>query len=326
MKAAIPFVHIVPAAVFLLALLTAAGCGSPQEVAPPLAGAPAAPKEERPPLFTFGIVYPMAHPFYEEITQLAEKAAEPFSIQLIVKAPEEINLEQQIRMMETMIKQRVDAIAIDPIDSRALVPVINKAVEAGIPVICFEADSPDSKRLSYIGTDHFQAGTAMGGVIERLLKGRGMLLVQTGLAGMEIQQARLEGLLLYLEKHTDIQVMEVRYHEGSSEQALADMEAMIDDHPHFDALVSMDIISGSTSVLVWKAKGLNRDAVAFGLTPEIKEAVHNGQIASVISQNEQDWEHLLIEPLLKATQKIAVPAFVDTGIQEIKKEKQAVAR
>ncbi|QYR22389.1 substrate-binding domain-containing protein [Paenibacillus sp. sptzw28] len=298
-------------------LLAGSGCQSGTPPGPAAANTPSPQEKERPAERTFGIIYPVAHPFYEMVTRLAEEAAKPYSIQLIVKAPEEMNLEQQIRMMETMIKQKVDGIAIDPIDSEALVPVIDKAVQAGIPVICFESDSPGSKRLSFIGTDNLKAGTHMGEVISRLLKGKGMILVESGLSTMRIYKDRLDGLLRYLNEQTEIQVLEVRYNEGSGERALSDMEAMIDAHPHFDAFVSIDFISALNSVLVWKAKGLSRDAVAFGMMPEIREAIRNGQTTSVISQNEQDWGKWIIEYLLKADEGRNIPAFVDTGVREI---------
>ena len=69
---------------------------------------------------TFGIIYPMADVYYEAVTESAARAAESAGVRLIIKAPDEANLEQQIRMMETMIKQGVDGIAISPIDSEAL--------------------------------------------------------------------------------------------------------------------------------------------------------------------------------------------------------------
>ncbi|MDN4068687.1 substrate-binding domain-containing protein [Paenibacillus vini] len=293
--------------------------GLPGSVATPAANSarlsesPSEASMDQTPLYTFGIIYPMAHPFYEEITRLTEEAASPERVRLVVKAPEVVNLEQQIHMMETMIQQKVDAIAISPIDSSALGPVIDKAVQAGIPVICFESDVPNSKRSSYIGTDNVDAGVQMGKIIKQMTKNKGMILVESGVQRMELHQRRLQGLLDYLRDETRIQVLEVRHNEGDSDKALTDLEAMIDAHPHFDALVSIDLISSSNSVLVWKAKGLNRYAAAFNMTPEMKESLRNGQITSVLSQNEESWGRLLIDHLLQAARGETVPPFTDTG-------------
>ncbi|WP_373230014.1 sugar ABC transporter substrate-binding protein [Cohnella sp.] len=269
------------------------------------------------PIRTLGIIYPMAHPFYEMITRFAEEAAKAYPVQLIVKAPDEANLEQQIRIMETMIKQGVDGIAIDPVDADALSPVINKAVQAGIPVVCFESDSPQSNRLAFIGTNNIQAGARMGKVIDELLNGRGMILVETGMSKMKSLSERLEGMLDYINTQTAIQVLEVRYNEGNDTQALSDLETMIDAHPHFDAFVALDFVSGSTSILVWKAKGLNRYAITYGMMPEIKEAIQNGQITSAVSQNEQKWGSRIVDLLYQASQGTKIPVYDDTGTVEI---------
>lgn len=265
---------------------------------------------------TFGIIYPMTHPFYEMITDSIEKASKPYPIHLIVKAPDEINLELQMRMMETMIAQKVNGIAIDPIDPVALAPLINKAVQAGIPVICFESDIPDSKRYSYIGSDPLKEGTLMGQIIERNLKGRGMIMIEGSLSKSPQISHRLEGLLQYLKQHTEIQVLETRYHDGNNEKAITDLESMINEHPHFDALVSLDIVSSSSAILVWKSQGLKRYAITFGLTPDVKEALLNGQINAVISENEYLWGDKIIEQLLAASRQ-ADTVNIDSGFREV---------
>lgn len=300
-------------------LLVLAGCSRPSSntQTPSVTNTSAAQELIGEPAYTFGILYPAAHPFYEMITQFAEETAKPNKVQLLVKAPEEINLDQQVQMMEAMIKQKVDGIAVDPIDPDLLQPVIDRAVEAGIPVICFESDSPASKRLSFIGTDQRRGGALLGEIIDKLLKGKGMIMVENGLTHNTSHQARLEGFLEYINNRTRIQVLEVHHNEWSNEQALSDLEEMINNHPHFDAFVNLDIFSGTNSILVWKAMGLNRNAVAYGMTPEIKEALRNGQIVSVVSQNEQEWGKWIVEQLIAACEGKELPPYRDTGLKEI---------
>lgn len=299
------------ALLLLMLLMVMSGCREPaasQDNLPAVTDAGTTAKR------TFGIIYPMADRYYEAVTERAARAAEQAQVQLIIKAPDEANLEQQIRMMETMIQQGVDGIAISPIHSDALAPLIDKAVEAGIPVICFESDAPASRRLAYIGTDNIEAGERMGQAIDRLLKGRGMVLVATGFSDSMHLRERLAGLLDYIHRETKIDVLEVRYHQGIPEQALLDLEGMIDDHPHFDAFVALDHVSAAASILVWKAMGLNRYALTFGLMPEIEEAIRNGQITMAVSQEEYRWGEMIVELLLKAAEGEDMPDFLDAGI------------
>lgn len=96
--------------------------------------------------------------------------------------------------------------------------------------------------------------------------------------------------------------------------ALANLEAMIDDHPHFDAFVALDFMAGAASILVWKAMGPSRYALTFGLMPEISEAIVNGQITLAVSLDEERWGDLIVRQLLKAGRHEKIPAFIDTGI------------
>ncbi|WP_238649527.1 sugar ABC transporter substrate-binding protein [Paenibacillus piscarius] len=301
----------------LAAGLSLGGCSRSDEVPDAaLTGGSAAPSspDGEPPL-TFGILYPMVNDSYEMITEKAEEAAARHNIRLLVQAPDEANLEQQIRMMEMMIKRGVDGIAIAPVDSLALAGVINKAAAQGIPVVCFESDSPGSRRDAYIGADNQATGEVIGQTVSRLLSGKGMILVESGMSRMKSTRERLQGLENYLNRHTEIDVLEVRHNDGSEGLAARQLEQMISDHPHFSALVNLDFVSSASSVLVWKAKGLKRYNFALGLTPALKQAMDNGQITRIISQNEQNWGEEIIGALLLRARGLEAAERVDTEIR-----------
>ncbi|PZD94018.1 sugar ABC transporter substrate-binding protein [Paenibacillus sambharensis] len=271
----------------------------------------------RAPSKTFGIIYPMAYPAYENLTTIAGEYAARHNVKLVIKAPDTPSIEQQIRIVDTMIKDQVDGIAISPVDSDALTPVINKAVEAGIPVVCFESDAPGSRRHAFVGADNYAAGQQIAISVSRLLDNKGMILVENGMSSTLGINQRLQGLMDYLTRKTEIEVLEVQFHEGIEEKAMSDIEQMIDKHPHFDAIVGLDFISGTAGTLIWKAKGLNRDAVYLGLTPITKEAMQDGHVTSLISQNEDLWGEYLIEALIGASEGEHLPSFMDAGIVEI---------
>lgn len=266
---------------------------------------------------TFGIIYPMTYPTYEMITMDAAQSAEKHHVTLVVNAPDEASTEQQIRIMENMIKQRVDGIAIAPVNADALTPVINKARAAGIPVVTFESDAPASERVAYVGADNYQTGRQFAQTTAELLNREGMILVESGLEEMYGLQQRLNGFIDYIRNDTDIEILEVKYNQGNEDRAVDDIESMIDAHPHFNAVVGLDVVSVSASALVWKAKGLNRHLLAFGDSSISEKGLLNGQISSVISQNERLWGAAIVKTLLRASEGLPVEEFMDTGIREI---------
>jgi ribose transport system substrate-binding protein len=304
--------------VLSLCLLLLGSCK--QQSLPEPKPTPSVTEQKNHPNRTFAIIYPMSHPFFETITKQAEEAAAKQQVSMIIKSPDEANLEQQIRMMETLIKQKVDGIAIDPIDPNALTPYINKAMEAGIKVICFDSDAPASKRLSYIGTNNREAGKHLAETVAGLMKGRGMILGSTGASTMLNMKERIQGFQETLNNYPDIQLLELRSNQGDPAIALKNLEEMIGAHPHFDAFVGMDSLSGPAAILVWKAKGLHQTAVSFDDMPDILSGITNGQLTATISQRANKWGELLVTRLNQACDGPSIPLLDDTGIATITKE------
>lgn len=110
----------------------------------------------------------MNNPFFDLTRDgcLAE-AAKLGNVECIYQGPVEHEPATQAQIIEDLITQGVDGLAISVSDAAAATTVINKAVDAGIVVITFDSDAPESKRSAYVGTNNKEFGKALG---EELLK------------------------------------------------------------------------------------------------------------------------------------------------------------
>lgn len=72
--------------------------------------------------------------------------------------PSVIDVEEMIRQIETAIVENVDGIITQGMNPQAMVPVLTKANEAGIPVVVVNSDIPDAVRLGYLGTEPVNFG------------------------------------------------------------------------------------------------------------------------------------------------------------------------
>lgn len=269
--------------------------------------------------YTFAIVYPIVHPFFQGTTDGAEdKAAEYGNVELIVKAPDVSDASKEIQIMEDLIAMGVDGIAVGPVDAAALKPVIDKATAAGIKVVTFDSDSPDSTRLGYIGTDNVSAGRHMGEVLGEQLGGKGKVLVSMGVATQQNLIQRLDGVKEVLaEKYPDIEIVDEQSSQGDTSIALANIENMITAHPDFDALIGIDAAAGPAAVVAWKAQGLDKVVITFDDTDDIIQGVRDGQITVTLAQNQYLWGTTIIDELMAACKGETVPEFFDAGTREV---------
>lgn len=104
------------------------------------------------------------------------------------KAPSE-----QISLVRSMVKAHVNGIAISCGSSAALKPAINLAVAAGIPVVCWETDSPDSKRAAFVGIDDLGAGRRLGELLKASLPQGGDVAILTGKMDATDLNRRIDG-------------------------------------------------------------------------------------------------------------------------------------
>lgn len=90
--------------------------------------------------------------------------------------PPDQNPEAQANILDRVIARKPAGILIAPGNPNTLLPYINKAIDAGIPVICVDTDAPKSKRLAYIGTSNYDAGVMGARILARaILEKHGLL-------------------------------------------------------------------------------------------------------------------------------------------------------
>ena len=134
-------------------------------------------------------------------------AAERGDVEVIWRGPERADELRQKEIIESFITQRVDGIAISVLNADFLTSTIDRAVDAGIPVVTWDSDAPKSKRQAFYGVDDFKSGQILGDEAARLLGGKGTVAVITSLGAANLRK-RLEGVQDSLAKHPGLRVVE----------------------------------------------------------------------------------------------------------------------
>src|SRR5690606_21756449 len=87
-----------------------------------------------------------------------EDAAQALNVSVEFRGATQYNVNEEVTVLEQVIARNPAGIAVSAIDPEAMNSAIDKAVEAGIPVVLFDSGAPGSKAFSFLGTNNYNAG------------------------------------------------------------------------------------------------------------------------------------------------------------------------
>jgi simple sugar transport system substrate-binding protein len=224
-----------------------------------------------------------------------------------------------VNAINTAITAKVDGIATTLIDPKAFNTPVQKALAAGIPVVAYNADEPQTGRLAYIGQDLNEAGVQMGEHIISLLPKGGQIALFIATPGSANIQPRIDGAKTALKKAPNIKYSIVA--TGASVPGeISTINSWAVGHPSAKGMFAVD--GGSTQGVAQaisknglKAKGWVGGG--FDLTPITEQLLGKGDIEFTIDQQPylQGFLPILELYLYKASGGLSGPADVDTGLK-----------
>ncbi len=170
--------------------------------------------------------------------------ADTVGINAYVTGSNDWSAESQYNLMETLVTKKPDGIAIAAADDQTLTPIINKALEAGIPVVCVNCDAPSSGRLSYQGRDDVEAGREVAKyIVEKLTEKygepKGKILMTTTGAGNNWSDQREAGNREIFEQYPDIEIVDFINATGDEQSMYGMLENALLANPDIDAMCNM---------------------------------------------------------------------------------------
>jgi ribose transport system substrate-binding protein len=166
---------------------------------------------------------------------LQQRAQELGDVDPIFTAGATTDTASDVRVLEDLVTQKVDAIGVSCNDPNAYVDVINKAVDAGIKVMCWDSDAPNSKRAVFYGVDSMAVGAKMGQAMSRLINGQGKIVIISGDAAALNLNQRIQGAKSAL--GPGIQVVNTLYTKDDIPTAISATEDAIRSIPDLKGIL-----------------------------------------------------------------------------------------
>jgi ribose transport system substrate-binding protein len=153
------------------------------------------------------------------------------NIQIDWRTPNEEDPQKQADAIEQLVNNGAAGIAVSCSDANKLTDAINKAVDNGIPVVCFDSDAPKSKRLANFGTDDVDCGHKTMSELAKVMNNKGVVAILAGNQNAPNLQKRVQGVREEAKKYPDIKILDAYYHKETPQDAAAKVEQVMQAHP-----------------------------------------------------------------------------------------------
>jgi len=308
----------------VLAVVLAAGGAGCKKSEPGGAAAPAAAEPGAAKTYRFAFVTNNSSDFWNIAAKGVSKAEKDLGIKAEVFRPMKTEVSEQQRIIEDLMVQNFDGLAICAINPDAMTPLLDR-VAAKMPVVVHDSDAPKSQRKAFVGTDNVAAGKLAGQAAIDALKAanisKGKIAIFVGRIDMQNSIDRKRGIDETLGKQPGIEILPVFLDGADRNKAKKNVEDALARYP--DLVMVMGLWSYNGPAMVDAVKASTRAkkpvVVAFDEEEEVLKAVQDGTIFATIVQRPFQFGYQSMKALKDVRDGKTIPTFIDTTIQKIDK-------
>jgi ribose transport system substrate-binding protein len=250
----------------------------------------------------------IADAFYYTMEKGAQAKAKELGVEIVVgEYPKAWGPEYQVPILEALVARGdIDLLFTAPTSTEALIPVLKKVHDSGIPVITVDTyigdgdytkESDYSFPLAYIGTDNVAGGVVVAEHLAKMIGGKGKVMIENTNPDTSSVIGRGVGFTEGMAKYPEIEIVAHEYCLDVQETAQAQVAAVLQKHP--------DLV-GVFGVNIFSAQGAYRAVVNAGLTGAVKVAtwdatedlinsLRNGEVDLVLAQLPAEIGSLAVE-------------------------------
>ena len=279
-------------------------------------------------------------PYWQEAQAGLTDASKEMGVKAEMDGPVTLSPKEELESFQKAVALHPSGVLVSVTNLDLFKGPIDAAIQAGIPVICLDADAPDSKRVLFIGTDNFRAGQESAKRMAEILKGQGQIVLIT-LSGQFNLDERVRGVNDALKKYPGIKIVQTIDDKGDARTAYDGISGLLAKKQKIDGIICLEASGGAGSADVLHREDLTGKIaiVAFDKDPETLDWIQKGAINATVVQKPyvmayyglkflddlhhntvhefKDWRNAPTGPL---------PSWVDTGTAVVDKNNLAAFR
>jgi ribose transport system substrate-binding protein len=264
--------------------------------------------------------------FYDHMLG-CEMAGKELGVRTEYVGPTDYDMNAMIAAFEQAIAKKPNGIVVVGFED-TLVPIVDKAVDAGIPVVTVDADLPTSKRLSFVGTGNYTAGYTGGKYLAEALGGKGKVALMTK-PGQSNLEERIRGYQEALATYPDIEIVQIADTQSDSIVAAQAAGTLLQKYPDLAGIACVEAAGGAGAATAVKEAGKVGQVkiISMDRGEDVLNDIEAGVITASVAQQTALMPYYAIQILMnvnnsnvaitsdnKAAGVSGVPASIDTGV------------
>ncbi|SDZ57098.1 monosaccharide ABC transporter substrate-binding protein, CUT2 family [Jannaschia faecimaris] len=261
--------------------------------------------------------------FFNQMNEGAQAKADELGDELVIFNANNDPAEQN-SAIETYIQQGVDGIAVVAIDVNGIMPAVQQAVDAGIPVVAIDAVLPEGPHAAQVGVDNAEAGAMMGNYFVEYMNSEMGGSAKVGVVGAlnsSIQNIRQDGFVDVVSGADGVEMAVVVDGQNVQDLALSAAENLITANPDLDAIYATGEPALLGAVAAVESQGKQDSIKVFGwdLTQQAINGIDAGYVQAVIQQDPAQMGSTAIDILNNLSEggsteaNVAVPVTIVTS-------------
>lgn len=193
----------------------------------------------------------------------------------------------QVSLVQNIVATKPAGILMAATDAKALVPPVEAAIKAGVPIIMVDSGVDSDAPLASITTDNFDGSYKAGKLLAEMIGKKGKVINLGITAGSETGVQRSEGFIKAIGEYPDIQLLPVQWTMAEAATAMNITSDLLTANPDINGIFSAAAPMAVGAAQALKAKGLDKKVklVTFDPSPEVLPLFEAGVINGIIAQD-----------------------------------------
>ncbi|MGD0184123.1 MAG: sugar ABC transporter substrate-binding protein [Roseiarcus sp.] len=226
------------------------------------------------------------NPFFQAERVGAEKAAQAMHAKVLQYVPTQPDsIPEQMSQIDDVIVKKPDAIVMVPVDSKAIVPGVEKINAAKIPVVNITDHSKGGDFIAFVGLDDYTIAKETGLAMLKAMGGKGEVVIIEGVRGSLTAQDRLRGFQDAIKEFPGVQLVASQTGNYQRLQALQVMENLLQSNPNVAGVMAANDAEAIGAMDALAEVGSKALIVGINGTKEAIDAIKAGKILATGSYN-----------------------------------------